>query len=56
MTDNWARVKLDDLIEFSEAGTSVNSEDRPPSDNELGILKPVQLLTALLILLNKKQF
>ncbi|MCP3137787.1 restriction endonuclease subunit S [Pyxidicoccus xibeiensis] len=37
--DGWSRAKLSDLIAELESGVSVNSEDRPTSPGEIGVLK-----------------
>ena len=35
----WKQTRLKEIIQFIEAGTSVNSENRFPKEDELGILK-----------------
>jgi type I restriction enzyme S subunit len=39
LPEDWKEVRLQELIFFGDAGTSVNSEDRPRQEGELGILK-----------------
>lgn len=36
---DWGTQKLSDIIESLDAGVSVNSEDRPANEDEIGILK-----------------